>query len=78
MARRRKSSTAEDLMDLVALLPWWAGVVLALVSYWVLHAIATRPLPVAQPSASPSSMTTGSILPATRSTLKPKRRGGRR
>ena len=48
MARRRKSSTAEDLMDLVALLPWWAGVALALASYGVLHAIATRPLPAAQ------------------------------
>lgn len=47
MARRRKSSTAEDLMGLVALLPWWAGVVLALASYWVLHAIATRPLATA-------------------------------
>ena len=37
MARRRKSSTAKDLMDLVALLPWWAGVVLAITSYWVLQ-----------------------------------------
>lgn len=48
MTRRRRSSVAEDLMDLVALLPWWVGVVLALASYWVLHAIATRPLPAAQ------------------------------
>jgi restriction system protein len=48
MGRRRRSSTADDLMDLVALLPWWGGVALAAVSYWVLHAIATRPLPTAQ------------------------------
>lgn len=48
MGRRRKSSTADDLMDLVALLPWWGGVALAAVSYWVLHAIATRPLPTVQ------------------------------
>lgn len=33
MARRKKTSPAEDLMDLVAMLPWWAGVGLALVSY---------------------------------------------
>lgn len=48
MGRRRKSDTADGLMDLVALLPWWAGVGLAAVSYWFLHGVATRPLPVAQ------------------------------
>jgi hypothetical protein len=32
MARRGKTSPAEDIMDLVAKLPWWGGVVLALVS----------------------------------------------
>lgn len=41
MARKRKSSPLEDVMDLVALLPWWAGVGLALVGYVGLHAIAT-------------------------------------
>nr|WP_326542714.1 restriction endonuclease [Pseudorhodoferax sp.] len=35
-------------MDLVALLPWWGGVVLGVLSYWGLHAVATRPLPVVQ------------------------------
>lgn len=48
MERRRRSSTADGLMDLVALLPWWGGVALAAVSYWVLHAVATRPLPTVQ------------------------------
>jgi restriction system protein len=43
MARRKKSSPLEDVMDLVALLPWWAGVGLALVSYWVLHSVAAAP-----------------------------------
>jgi len=42
MPRRKKSSAAEDLMGLVALLPWWAGVALAVVSYVLLHTIATR------------------------------------
>lgn len=41
MARRRRQSTAEDVVDLVALLPWWAGVTLALVSYLVFHRLAT-------------------------------------
>lgn len=48
MAKRRKSSPAEDLVDLVALMPWWVGVLLALASYGALHAVATRPLPAAQ------------------------------
>lgn len=42
MARRKKSSLAEDLMELVALMPWWAGCVLALVSYLMLHGVATK------------------------------------
>lgn len=36
MSRRRKSSPAEDLMDLVAMLPWWVGVALAIVLYLIL------------------------------------------
>ena len=48
MPKRRKSGAAGDLMDLVALLPWWVGVVLAFAIYWVLHAVAARPLPALQ------------------------------
>lgn len=50
MGRRKKTSPAEDLMDLVAMLPWWAGVVLALVSYLLLHGVASQQvLAAAQP-----------------------------
>jgi restriction system protein len=42
MARRRQSS-ADDFIDLVAAMPWWLGLVLALVSYIVLHAFAAPP-----------------------------------
>lgn len=42
MARRKKSSPAEDVMYLVALMPWWAGCVLALVSYFWLHGVANK------------------------------------
>ena len=42
MARRKKTSGAEDVMDLVSLLPWWAGVALAVVLYVVLHRVATQ------------------------------------
>lgn len=33
-------------MDLIALLPWWAGVLLAVVSYLFLHSVATQPVTV--------------------------------
>jgi restriction system protein len=42
MARRGKTSPAEDIMDLVAMLPWWVGVVLALASYLLLHSVASQ------------------------------------
>jgi len=42
MARKKKSSPAEDLVDLVALMPWWAGCVLALLSYLWLHGVANQ------------------------------------
>lgn len=47
MARRRKQGAAEDVMELVAMLPWWAGALLAVVSYLVLHPIAERSVPAA-------------------------------
>jgi len=43
---RRRTSLAEDLVELAALLPWWAGVLLALVSYLLLHRMAVQPLAV--------------------------------
>ncbi len=46
MARRKKSSPLEDFMELVALLPWWAGVGLALLLYLGLHHVAQQPVPV--------------------------------
>lgn len=44
MGRRRSRSNAEAAVELVALLPWWAGVVLALASYLILSSIAGRPV----------------------------------
>ena len=44
MARRKRTSPAEDLIDLIALLPWYVGVVLAVAGYLLLHRIAAAPL----------------------------------
>lgn len=46
---RRKSSPAEDLVDVIALLPWWGCIALAMVSYIVLHKLAVPPQGPLQP-----------------------------
>lgn len=47
---RQKTSPLEDLILVTSKLPWWVGALLALVSYLVLHVIASRPLtPVTAP-----------------------------
>lgn len=38
---RSKQSVFEDLFELTAMVPWWVGVVLALVSYFLLHQVAS-------------------------------------
>ena len=46
MARRRsKTSPLEDVVGLVAQLPWWACLGAAVLSYWTLSALA-RPVPI--------------------------------
>ena len=46
----KRTSAAEDLLDLVSMMPWWAGVLLGLFSYLLLHATAAQPaVDVAQP-----------------------------
>ena len=50
MSRRKKTSPIEDLLELVAMLPWWVGIALAIVSYTLLHRVATSEIvAVAQP-----------------------------
>jgi len=40
MARKRKTSLLEVTLDLVSLLPWWAGVAIAAIGYGILHRMA--------------------------------------
>lgn len=47
MGRNRKTSPAEDLLELVALLPAWAGIAIAAITYFWLHSIASQPAPAA-------------------------------
>ena len=59
MARKRQQGTFEDLIGIAAMLPWWLGVLLALITYLVLHHYATaeivQPTSVAQMGANISS-----------------------
>jgi len=44
MARRNKSSPAEDFIVVASKLPWWASLLLAVVCYLVLRAYANQPI----------------------------------
>jgi restriction system protein len=43
MARRQKTSPAEALIEIASKLPWWLALVLAFISYFLLHAFASQP-----------------------------------
>ena len=47
MARRNRSSAFEDIIEIVAKLPWWFGVLLALICYLWLHHVASQPVSAA-------------------------------
>lgn len=56
---RKKSSRAKNLIEGVALLPWWAGVALALLSYLLPHRIGAQPLVAAPPGQMRAMFTQG-------------------
>jgi len=52
MARRRRTSAFEDFISLVSRFPWWVGLLLAVVAWFGLHAVAVEkpgPLLVTNP-----------------------------
>jgi restriction system protein len=62
MARRRKSSAFEDLIEIAAALPWWLSLSLAAVSYGVLHHYAGIPLPAVTDPKQFGSMITNQMI----------------
>lgn len=46
MARKRDDGALGDLIEIVSLLPWWVGVLLAVLSYALLHYFATAEAPI--------------------------------
>ncbi len=63
MARKR-TSPLEDVITLASKLPWWSCLLMALVSYGVLHSIAARPMiaPVTGPGQLGAAVTHSLIL----------------
>ncbi|MRD49739.1 restriction endonuclease [Caenimonas koreensis DSM 17982] len=69
MTRRSKQGPLEDLMDVIALLPWWAGIALAVATYLGFHAFsASPPIKSVQPGQIGSAMT-GVIISTVASVL---------
>ena len=58
---RKKTSPAEDLMDVVAMLPWWAGVLLAGAAYFALHHVASQPVAVTMQPGQVGAMVTQTL-----------------
>ena len=58
MARRQKSGFLEDFTGLIAMLPWWAGIALAIITYLSFHALASNGLttPTGDPKQLPSTL----------------------
>ena len=50
MVRKKKSSAAKDFIEVIALVPWWIGLIIGVVSYFILHGLAASPVGVV-PSA---------------------------
>ncbi|MDV2858276.1 restriction endonuclease [Oceanimonas sp. CAM02] len=46
MARRRRQSPIEDMIDIAAMLPWWLSLLLALISYLILDHFSDQPFTV--------------------------------
>ena len=44
MARRRSTNVLDNVTEIVARTPWWAGVALAMLFYVLLHRVAEQPL----------------------------------
>ena len=45
MAKKKKPSLSEDLINLTAALPWWVGCILAAIAYFALHKFAITDTP---------------------------------
>lgn len=61
MARKKNSGTLEDLFEIAAMLPWWCGALLAVISFFFLHHYAVREIALATTPSQAGQMMVGQM-----------------
>jgi restriction system protein len=61
MSNKRKGSAADAVMELVAMLPWWVGVAMAVASYFFLTAVAAKPVVISGQGATLGTQVVASL-----------------
>jgi restriction system protein len=61
MARKKNSGALEDLFEIAAMLPWWCGALLAVISYFFLHHYAVREIALATTPSQAGQMMVGQM-----------------
>jgi restriction system protein len=61
---RRNQSVLDDVIEITMMLPWWVGVLLAVVSYLGLHWYAGTPVPASVNPKNVSEVVSGQMLRA--------------
>src|SRR3990167_631653 len=62
MARRRKTSTFEDIVYIASRLPWWLSLIIALGAWFFFHSVATSPPPTLTDPKQFGQMITGQMF----------------
>lgn len=62
MARRRKTSTFEDIIYIASRLPWWLSLIIALGAWFFFHSVATSPPPTLTDPKQFGQMLTGQMF----------------
>jgi len=62
MMRRKKRGAADDLFSIAAAIPWGAGLVLAVVSYFFIHHYAVAEVPIAIATNQVGQMVAGQLV----------------
>ena len=62
MRKRKQGGLANDLFGIAAALPWWAGVALAIISYFIIHPYAVAEVPTALATKQVGQIVTGQLI----------------
>ena len=62
VAKRRRTELLEDLLEIAAMLPWWVGLILAVLTYWPLHHYASAEVPASVAPGQLGQLVTGQFI----------------